>query len=179
MPYDPTMNRLAARRGRAYLRDCFTYLGIAAATVPFGVLAQTQGWGRERVFVLAVSAVPPVLAAVLAARREAGPSQATPGKRRQGLVVVGTDGLAPRPGAALLRNALKITVPWQLGHTVAVGAAFGGFDDADPLTLAAAAVTYPLLAVLVVGVLGKAGLTVPDRLARTRVVEASGVRSAL
>lgn len=62
-----------------------------------------------------------------------------------------------------------------VGHTVAVGAAFGGFEDGDPVTLTAAVITYPLLAVMIAtGVLGE-GRALHDRVAGT-VVSSGSVR---
>lgn len=167
------MHPLARRRTRAYLRDCIGYLGIAAATVPFGVAAQSQGWGRSQVFVWAVSAVPPVIATTVAARRESGTAAATLGKVQRGLQVHARAGMPVGLGGALLRNTVKIAIPWQVGHTVAVGAAFGGFEVGDPVTLAAAVITYPLLAVMIAtGVLGE-GRALHDRVAGTVVTSGS------
>ncbi|MFC5992849.1 RDD family protein [Pseudonocardia hispaniensis] len=163
------MNNLAGRRGRAYLRDCLTYLGLAAATAPFGIIGRRTGWGGNRVFVLAVSALPPLAATILAASQESGPAQATWGKRTHGLVVTDGDGAPIGFGRATLRNAAKIGVPWQIGHVVAIGAAFGGFEKRDPLTRAATVVTYPLLAAMIVAVLRGNGRGLHDRVAGTAV----------
>ncbi len=163
------MHPLAGARARAYLVDCATSLGVAAAMVPFGAAAHRAGWGAHRSFVLGVSAVPPLLATVLAARQEAGPRAGTPGKRREGLVVTTGSG-APVPLArALVREAVKIGVPWQLGHVVAVGAAYGGFARRDPLTLVATALTYPLLAVMAAAAALGSGRALHDRVAGTVV----------
>ncbi|TDE90047.1 RDD family protein [Occultella glacieicola] len=163
------MNPLAGRRGKAYFLDCVGYLGIAAATVPFGLVARSAGWGQEQAVVFAMSAVPPILATVLAARRESGPAGATWGKRRFALRVRTADG-GPVPfGRALLRNTLKIAIPWQLGHAVAIGAAFGGYDDGDPATIAATVLTYPVIGVMIAGVLVGQGRTYYDRIAGSTV----------
>ncbi|WP_197522718.1 RDD family protein [Occultella aeris] len=170
------MNPLAGRRGKAYILDCVGYLGIAAATVPVGLIARNAGWGEHRAFVFVASAVPPVLATLLAARRESGPNGATWGKRRFGLRVQDTGGADLQFGRALLRNTLKIAIPWQLGHAVAIGAAFGGYSDGDPVTLAATFLTYPLIGVMVAGVLIGRGRTVYDRVAGTAVEAAPAER---
>lgn len=167
------MNRLAGRRGRAYLRDCIVYAGIAAATVPLGMAAHAAGWGGNRAFVLAASAVPPVVATWLAAKQESGPARATWGKQRHGLVVTDRHGRPIDRRRALLRNTVKIGVPWQLGHTVAIGAAFGGFETRDRLTIAATVVTYPLLAVMILAVARGQGRGLHDRVADTAVVAAA------
>jgi uncharacterized RDD family membrane protein YckC len=87
---------------------------------PVGFIALKKGWGTNRSFVLAVSAVPPLLATAVAARAESGPNAATPGKQRYDLRVEDADSGSLSCGWAVLRNVLKIGLPWQLGHTVAV-----------------------------------------------------------
>ena len=172
------MHRLAVPRGKAYALDCLGYLGIAAATLPVGIVLQQTGVGQHQWAVWGLSAVPPLLAAGVAARAESGPARATWGKRRLRLVVDGSAGgtrdgatteEAPSPGRALLRNLVKITIPWQVGHTVAIGAAYGGFEDGDPVTIVAGGLSYLIIGVLVGGVVLGQGRAVHDRLAGTRV----------
>ena len=148
------------------------------ATVPFGMAANAAGWGGNRAFVLAASALPPVVATWLAAEQEAGPARATWGKRRHGLVVTDRRGRPIDRRRALLRNTVKIGVPWQLGHTVAIGAAFGGFETRDRLTIAATAVTYPLLAMMILAVLRGEGRGLHDRVAGTAVHPATGTAAS-
>lgn len=162
------MNELAGRRAAAYAHDCIGYAAIAGCTVPLGLIAHASGWGSKRTFVLAASAVPPIAATLLAARREAD-TGATWGKRRYGLTVTDRQGSVPGFGRSLLRNTAKVAVPWQFGHTLAVGAAFGGFDRRDPLTLAAAWATYPLLAAMAASVVFGKGRALHDRVAQTEV----------
>ncbi|MET1005641.1 MAG: RDD family protein [Propionibacteriaceae bacterium] len=163
------MHPLLAARARAYVRDAGTYLGVAAATVPFGLVLRQQGFGQSPGFLLAVSAVPPLVATLIAAGQESGVHHATWGKRRQSLVVTTMTGQPVSFGRALVRNVVKIGIPWQLGHTVAIGAAFGGFETGDTLTLAATAVTYPLIALMIVMVARRNGRGLHDRLAGTVV----------
>src|SRR5690625_975644 len=165
-----TVHSLSRHSGMAYARDCLRYLGIAAAIVPLGLIAYRKGCGKKQPVVLAASAVPPVVSTVVAARQESGSTQATPGKRRHGLTVRTANGQSLSFGQALVRNSVKIAIPWQLGHTVAVGAAFGGFDEQDPLTTAATLVTYPLLAVLIGSVLLGDGRALHDRVAGSKVL---------
>lgn len=159
-------------RARAYLIDCGLYLGVAAAMVPIGVVAHRAGWGRHQAYVVCVSAVPPLVAVVMAARQESGATSATPGKRRRGLVVRARDGGPVTSARALVRNGVKIGLPWQLGHVVAIGAARGGFEHRDPLTIGATAVTCPLLAAMVASVARGTGLALHDRVAGTLVERA-------
>src|SRR5690625_240461 len=160
---------LAKRRSLAYVCDCLGYLGIAAATAPLGLLAHRRGWGANKAFVLAASTVPPVAAMLVAARQESGPTGATLGKQHQRLQVTSREGHRLSYGRALLRNAIKIAIPWQLGHTVAVGTAFGGFDEKDPLTLGATLVVHPLLAALISSVVFGEGYAMHDRIAGSQV----------
>lgn len=163
------MHELAGARTRAYLADCGMYLAVAAATVPLGVVAAAKGWGKSRAFVLGVSSIPPLVATVIAARQETGPMATTFGKRRQGLVVRSRDGAPVTFKRGLIRNAVKVGIPWQLGHVVAVGAAVGYCDDADPLTLAATALIYPLVGAMVVAGTTGSGRALHDRLVGTVV----------
>lgn len=55
-----------------------------------------------------------------------------------------------------------------------MGAAFGGFDEADPLTIAATAVTYPLLTVMIGTVTLGSGRGIHDRLAQAHVTTVVG-----
>jgi uncharacterized RDD family membrane protein YckC len=172
------MDPLAGARARAYLFDGVLYFGIAALEVPLGLAAIRFGLAGNRAFVYAASTVAPVVAAVLAARAESGPHQATPGKRREHLKVVPA---STSPGdrdaqisitRGLVRNVVKITVPWQLGHTVALGASWGGFEQRDPLTLASVILIYPLLGAMAWTGLRADGRALHDRAAGTRVISA-------
>jgi uncharacterized RDD family membrane protein YckC len=161
---------LLTRRTRAYLRDCIGYLGVAASTVPISVVLNRLGLGGDRWVVLVVSALPPVAATVIAGLQEAGPHQSTLGKRRERLAVADAAGNPLTLSRALIRNAVKIGIPWQLGHVVAIGASFGGFKQRDPLTLVATAVTDPLLAAMVIAVARGSGRALHDRAAGTQVL---------
>lgn len=167
------MHPLAKRRILAHLTDCVGYLGVCAVTVPAGVaIATTTDLGRRPVFGHLVSMVPPAIATVLAARAESGPGRATRGKCRQGLQVSGLDGSALTVGRALGRNTAKIFVPWQLGHTSAIGAAWGGFQHRDALTYASTVTVYALIGVYAWMGLRGWGRGVHDLIADSDVVAA-------
>lgn len=168
------MHALAARRARAYLTDCVGYLGVAAATVPFGLLLATTGVGSGELSSHLMSAVPPAIATVIAARAESGPRRATWGKRRQGLEVRELDGSTLSLGRALARNTAKIFVPWQLGHVVAVGAAWGGFEDGDVLIFLASFAVYAVIGLYAWTTLRGSGRGVHDLLAASRIGAAAG-----
>lgn len=70
---------------------------------------------------------------------------------------------------ALVRNTVKIALPWQLGHMVALGGAYGDFDRNDPVALAAAITSYALSAALIGFVVVRPGRGLQDRLARMTV----------
>jgi uncharacterized RDD family membrane protein YckC len=165
---------LALRRGRAYARDCLGYLVLPAAMLPVGIplALQIQDPATARAVATVSSAVPPLLAALWAARAESGARGATWGKRRERLVLAGPTTFA----RALVRNAVKIALPWQLGHLVAIGAASGDFEQSPTAswgaatTMAMTVVLYPLLLGLVGTVVLGSGRGLHDLLAGTRVV---------
>lgn len=172
------MHPLAARRARAHLLDCVGYLGVAAATIPAGVtIALTTDLGSSVAYSHLVSAVPPAIATVIAARAESGPRRATWGKRHEGLEVLGQDGAPLSAGRALARSAAKIFVPWQLGHVVAVGAAWGGFERSDPLTLTASIAVHGVIGLYAWTTLRGNGRGVHDLLADSRVALTATARA--
>lgn len=173
------MHPLAGRRGKAYLLDCARIVGVGVAMVPLGVAAHRRGLiGPYPLRSHLISAVLPVIATVWAAREESGPMRATRGKRGQELTVTTDDGTAMSFRGALLRNTVKIFIPWQLGHTVAIGAAYGGYERKDPITLGATALTYPLLGVLIGSVVRGHGRAIHDRVVGSVVHGPAGAQPA-
>lgn len=162
------MHSLLAVRARAYLRDALGYLGVVAALVPVGLIVHRSGRSLNPSTVLTISALPPLAATVLAAVAEA--RTGTPGHRRHGLVVVDAADEPPELSRALLRNGLKIGLPWQVGHLVAVGAASGGFERRDLATLGATALLYSYLGAELVSIATGSGRSLHDRAAGTRVI---------
>ena len=114
-----------------------------------------------------VTLVAPVTVAL--AWRESSARQATPGKRARRLAVrSNADGTRISFGRALARNALKIAVPWELGHTVAFTLATGhGIVPAWIVPIIA--LTYALPIVYVVTLFVGDGRTLYDRIAGTVV----------
>lgn len=162
------MNPLARRRVAAHALDCVSYLGIAAATVPAGLIATRAGLGKSRRFVVWASAIPVALATTVATAAEA--RGATWGKHRLGLTVERTEGGLLPILSALARNVVKIAIPWQLGHVIAIGASHGGFKRPEPGLVAASIATYGLVGVGLWGVLRDSGVTVHDMIAGSRVL---------
>ena len=196
------MHALARRRATGYLVDCTGYLGIAAAMVPFGLVVNAlSDLGPRRTYVSAVSAIPPAIATVLAARAESGPRRATWGKHRGDLEVTAFREQAPAgmsdahggvtPGAVaggavageraahgmpitfaqgLIRNTIKIFVPWQLGHLTTIGTVHGDFETMRPATVTVSALTYGLIGTFAVMCLRGSGRGPHDLAAGTVVV---------
>lgn len=166
------MNRLAGRRIRAYALDALGYLGVAAATVPLGVLAARLGIGESQFYLIGASALPVVIATGIAARAESR-NGATWGKRRLGLQVSTVQGDPLRLSSAICRNVLKIGVPWQLGHVVTISGIFGGFERVDPLLIAALLLVYSVIGIGIWGVLRRSGVTFYDQAVASRVAESA------
>jgi uncharacterized RDD family membrane protein YckC len=99
--------------------------------------------------------------------RESSARQATPGKRARRLIVT-TNNRRVSFRRALLRNALKLALPWELGHTVAFTLAAG--NGVIPAWIVpVAALTYALPIVYVVTLFVGDGRTLYDRVAGTVV----------
>jgi uncharacterized RDD family membrane protein YckC len=162
------MHPLTSRRALAYLEDCLRFLGLAALMVPLGLAVRHHG-RPARTTVVGLSALPPVAATVIAAVQES--RRGTPGHRRARLLVLDRQGAPPGLARALLRNTVKIGLPWQLGHLVGVGAAYGGFERRDPWTLVPTALVYPWFAAVAAGVATGSGQALHDRVAGTQVVD--------
>lgn len=94
---------------------------------------------------------------------------ATPGKRALRLRVESANG-GPGFARALLRNAIKYAVPWELGHT-AVFALVGSTSVPPPWVTIVLIATYaiPIVSVVLLLVTGR---PLHDRVSRTVVVAA-------
>ncbi|HEX5596934.1 MAG TPA: RDD family protein [Micromonosporaceae bacterium] len=165
------MTSLAVRRIAAWSIDWLIIIGYAAALVPVGLLLHynsvslpTGAWNLLS-FLLLIAPVTGWLA-----MWEAGPHSASPGKRLMRLRVWAGPG-SPAPfSRTLLRNALKVALPWELGHiaafTLASPTAIGpGADAAAVSGIAACTIAAGYAASLFIG----SGLTPYDRLAGTTV----------
>jgi len=111
---------LAWRRVAAWAIDWLIISGYAAALVPLGlwldessVRLSPLGWNAVSFVVLVV----PVTVWLTA--WEATGSGATPGKRSLRLRVRSLQGGRPGWRRAVVRNVIKIALPWELGHTAA------------------------------------------------------------
>ena len=139
---------------------------VAAVLLPLWLAGGTTGVGLLGLNLvgLALVVLPATIGLTLL---ESGRYEATPGKLRLGLRVRrDPSGERIRPGRSLLRNLLKLGVPWALGHLAAVSLATGGGTDALVGALLTVAVPVGYLATLFTG----DGRTVYDRLAGTMVI---------
>ncbi len=88
---------------------------VAAVGVPLHLAGVTDGLGTVGLNVVGgLTVVVPVTVALTAL--EASTWRATPGKRTLGLRVAARDGGRASFAVCLLRNTLKVAVPWLLGH---------------------------------------------------------------
>ena len=171
---------LVWRRVAAWVVDWLIISAYAVALVPLGLLLvdrsvrlSSLGWNAAAFVVLIVPAT------VWLAAWEGGHSGATPGKRLLGLrVQVSGEGDVGRRRAAV-RNALKVALPWELGHTAA-------FLLADPkasgstvsVGMASAVLACALAAGYVASLFIGTGRTPYDHAAATRVVRSPAVETS-
>src|SRR4051812_31096826 len=172
---DMTSDRatLPGRRIAAWAIDWLIISLYAAALVPLGLWLYERsvrlpplGWNAVSFVVLVVPAT------VWLAAWEASERGATPGKRLLRLRVRTLQGRPPGWRRAVARNALKVALPWELGHTAA-------FLLADPRTgrslgligIACAFVACGFAAVCVAALFIGQGRTPYDRAAATEVTD--------
>jgi uncharacterized RDD family membrane protein YckC len=164
-----TVTRLAGRRIVAWVIDWLIISVYAAALVPVGLLLarhsiHLSAWGWNAVaFVILIVPV-----TVWLATWES--TAATPGKRALGLRVRSSREEGIEWPRALARNALKVALPWELGHTAAFLLAE---RDAGPATaglgIAAAILAYAIAGAYVVSLFIRSGRTPYDHATATHV----------
>jgi uncharacterized RDD family membrane protein YckC len=139
---------------------------VAAVGVPLYLSGRTSAIGPLALNLVGLALVVlPVTVALTA--MECGRYEATPGKLKFGLRVR-RDPTGERItwARSLLRNLLKLGVPWTLGHLAAIALANGGGIDAQIGAIASMAVPIAYVVTLFVG--GRR--TIYDRLAGTMVI---------
>jgi uncharacterized RDD family membrane protein YckC len=116
-----TGTRTAVTRIVAWALDWLVISAYAGALVPLGVFLLDRGfrlppagWNALAFGLLVLPTT------VWLAAWERGVRGATPGKRLLGLRTAGFDGRRLGGRRALARNALKVALPWELGHTAAL-----------------------------------------------------------
>lgn len=165
------IHELAARRLRAYARDCAGYALIALAELPVGLLIARRAREPGPILVAALSSIPPLAATLWAAAAEGRAPHATWGKRAECLRVCSTASVVGT-GQMIVRNSIKIALPWTLGHVVAFGASSGRLDRGDRLIWLALVTNIALTTATAVLALTGSGRTIHDRVSRSRVVDA-------
>ncbi|MEV1128547.1 RDD family protein [Agromyces sp. NPDC049794] len=165
---------ISGRRIVAWLIDWACILGWVGLTAAIGVPLYLAGVtpSMDVATLNLVGALVVVVPAVVgAAWFESRRRAATPGKRVLDLEVR-TDAGSPRLPVALLRNALKIGVPWLIGHAAVFAITSSSADDGTVAVgvwvLTAAAYVIPLAWIVLLFVAG--GRTPYDRLSGTTVV---------
>jgi uncharacterized RDD family membrane protein YckC len=141
-------------------------LVVAAVGVPLYLTGQTSALGPLALNLVGLALVVLPLTVALTVM-ECGRYEATPGKLKFGLRVR-RDPTGERVSwqRSLLRNLLKLGVPWSLGHLAAIGLAAGGGIDAEIGAVVSMAVPVAYLVSLFIG----DGRTIYDRLAGTMVI---------
>ena len=159
----------------AWLVDWVIILAWAALVAAIGIPLYLSGAIRalgslELNLVSALVVVAPVTIAL--AVLESGRHHATFGKRVRQLHIVGAKAGAPVMfRRALVRNAMKIAVPWLIGHAAVyeiVESSVSGSVPAGVWILTASSYLLPI--VYVVSLFVGSGRTPYDRLSGTRVV---------
>jgi uncharacterized RDD family membrane protein YckC len=141
-------------------------LVVAAVGVPLYLTGQTSALGPLALNLVGLALVVLPLTVALTVM-ECGRYEATPGKLKFGLRVR-RDPSGERVSwqRSLLRNVLKLGVPWSLGHLAAIALAGGGGIDAEIGAVVSMAVPVAYLVSLFIG----DGRTIYDRLAGTMVI---------
>jgi len=154
--------------------DGATYLIIPAVLLPLGLLLARSGIVLRPLVVNGVGLVLVILPATLwATWWEAGQKGATPGKRLLRLRVLHEQARAlPSARQSVVRNMIKIALPWELGHTVALGYANMAGGEVPVWLWALTALTYGWLLGNLVLLIIPSRKPVHDRLAGTVVVRA-------
>lgn len=149
------------RRLAAFFVDWLLIIGYAALLIPLGLLIADRVADLPAAVLNAGTFVLLILpATVWLAAWERGGRRATPGKRLLGLRVAGPIGWGP----ALTRNALKLALPWELGHTTV----YAFISGANALGIVCAVLAYGLAFTYLGFVLARRR-TPYDRVAGTQV----------
>ncbi|MFD2340830.1 RDD family protein [Clavibacter tessellarius] len=158
-----------------WLFMCVWIALVAAVTVPLllvGAATHLPPVAENAVATLVLVVPITIALAVL----ESGPRQATPGKRARRLIVQDArTGEALPFRRALIRNALKVALPWIVGHATVytiVGASTGS-GSVPPAVQAVTAIAYALPALWLATLLLGSGRTPYDRVAGSVVARAS------
>jgi uncharacterized RDD family membrane protein YckC len=156
----------------AFALDAATYLIIPALLLPLGLLLIRRGVMLSSVAVNAVGlALVIAPATAWATWREARQRGATPGKRllRLGVIDESTDALVSAR-RSLARNVIKIAVPRELGHTVALGYVSTASANVPAWLWVLTAISYGWLLLNLILLIIPSRKPLQDRVARSIVV---------
>ncbi|MBN9609843.1 MAG: hypothetical protein BGO26_18025 [Actinobacteria bacterium 69-20] len=163
----------ASRRILAWLIDWACILGWVAVTAAVGVPLYLAGV-ITRTGALTLNAIGAVVVvvpvALAAAWFESRSNPATPGKRVLGLVVCAAAG-TPRFGQTLTRNALKIGLPWLVGHAAVIAIVNTSAGETPISVWALLVVAYLLPLTWIASLFVGTGRTPYDRASRTIVID--------
>ena len=173
--------RMPWRRIAAWLIDWLCILGWVAVTAAVGVplylagVIAPSGLLLLNVIGAVVIVVPVVIAASLL---ESSRRAATPGKRALHLRV-GSHGVRPSLPRALARNALKLGVPWLIGHAAAfaISTQSASGSGVAPATWVLTGFAYVLPIAYVVSLFLPSGRTPYDRAVHAEVTTTTRVKS--
>ncbi|GAB3394039.1 hypothetical protein GCM10027568_23930 [Humibacter soli] len=172
------MQRHPWRRLVAWLIDwvcILVWAGVVAAVgVPLYLAGVTRNVDDVTLNVIAAATIVVPVTLTLAALESSG-WQATLGKRMLRLRVQARDVARPSFWVALLRNALKVALPWTIGHAAVIAIYSASTSDAIPpwvwvITIAA----YALPIVYIVALFVRRGRTPYDAASGTRVSRTAG-----
>ncbi len=172
--------RLAGRRIVAWCADWLVISGYAAVLVPLGLLLSGHVGRLSPIAGNAVGLVVLVVPMVIwLAAWERRPGGASPGKRMLRLRVEAQGAAALGWRRSLVRNALKVGLPWELGHTMAFAFADPHATRSSILVGSACGVVSGALAVwYVVSLFVGFGRTPYDRASASRVIAAGALRGS-
>lgn len=157
------------RRLLAWVIDWLTILVWVGVLAAIGVPLYLGGFttASDPLVLNAVAAALLVIPATIwLAAFEAGGKHATLGKRALRLRVVPVEGAQLTFARALLRNGLKITVPWLIGHA----AVYSLVERVDSFAVALLVAAYVLPILYLVMLFAPGHRTAYDRISRTSVI---------
>ncbi|HEV7709693.1 MAG TPA: RDD family protein [Asanoa sp.] len=174
-PHVVSMVREPLNRLVAWVVDWGFILAWVAITAAVGVSLFLAGMTRDLDTVtlnLVAATVTVIPVTFWLAWLESRAREATPGKRiRKLTVITATDGSRITFGRALLRNVLKIAVPWLIGHAAVFSIVGTSESGAVPIGVwLLTGVAYALPIVYVVSLFVGMGRTPYDRLSGTAVI---------
>lgn len=161
------------RRLAAFILDIlvfYLWVGILTAVSLLGASRlMPNGFLAQQVLFDALTLVPLILAQGWQESRFAK----TIGKRAMGIVVKARDGAMLPLGTSLVRNAVKIGLPWFFGHVAAAWGISNVTDTTPWWVWGSVTIAYAIVAWWVIGVFSAQGRTMYDRITGSQVISES------